>query len=157
MISKVAAQLYTLRDFMKTAKDFEETLKKVSDIGYRAVQLSAVGCMNGENPEVDAKTAAQMLADNGLKCIATHRGTPQIIENTDEEIEFHQTLGCTYSAVGSLGPYRKDGLAGYRQFMKDIEPAVEKMNAAGITFGYHNHDFEFQASTKFVSKTRSTH
>ena len=122
MISKVAAQLFTLRDHTKTAKDFSETLKKVSDIGYRAVQLSAVGCMNGDTPEVDAATAAKMLADNGLKCIATHRGTPQVITDTEKEIDFHQTLGCTYAAVGSLGGYRKDGLAGYRQFMTDIEP-----------------------------------
>ena len=47
MTSKLAAQLFTLRDFTKTAADFENALEKIARIGYSALQLSAVECMNG--------------------------------------------------------------------------------------------------------------
>ncbi len=146
MKNHVAAQMFTLREFTKTEADFADALRKVSDIGYTAVQLSAVGCMGGDSPEVDAKRAAQLLADHGLKCIATHRGVDGIINDTEAEIEFHKTLGCDYAAVGSLGGYRKDGSKGYRQFIDDTRVAIDVMKAAGITFGYHNHSFEFEKS-----------
>ena len=48
MPSQLAVQLYTVRDFTKTASDFADSLKKIADIGYKAVQLSAVGAMNGD-------------------------------------------------------------------------------------------------------------
>ena len=35
----VGAQLYTLRDSCKTLEDLSETLKRVADMGYTAVQL----------------------------------------------------------------------------------------------------------------------
>src|SRR5438874_1851288 len=99
MASKLAVQTYTVRDFAKTAADFAESLRKIAKLGYPAVQLSAVGAMNvsaGAEPEVDAATARKMLDDNGLKCIATHRSWDRLIHHTEEEIEFHRTLGCDY-------------------------------------------------------------
>ena len=41
--SQIAAQLYTLRDFTKTPADIASTMKKVKEIGYDAVQCSALG------------------------------------------------------------------------------------------------------------------
>lgn len=145
MVSKLAVQMFTLREFTKTAKDFAQTLKKVKDIGYPAVQLSAVGCMSGDAPEVDAKTARQMLDDNGLKCIATHRGFDDLRTHSQKEIDFHQTLGCTYCAIGGLPKekYHNRGAEGYRNFLKDAQPLADELKAAGITFGYHNHAHEF--------------
>ena len=39
----LAAQLYTVRDFTRTVDDFTQTMRKVRQIGYSAVQLSAIG------------------------------------------------------------------------------------------------------------------
>ena len=39
----IAAQLYTLRDFLKTPEEIAQTFKKVAGLGYRAVQLSSIG------------------------------------------------------------------------------------------------------------------
>lgn len=38
----VAAQLFTVRDYCKNDADIAVTLKKISDIGYREVQVSGV-------------------------------------------------------------------------------------------------------------------
>jgi sugar phosphate isomerase/epimerase len=148
MDSKIAVQLYTVRDFTKTAAEFAATLKQIRDIGYTAVQLSAVGAMSGETPEVDAKTARQMLDDNGLLCIATHRSWDQLAKTTEAEIEFHQTLGCDYVAIGGIPKDYGDRYAdGYRDFVKDAAPTIAKLKAAGIRFGHHNHAHEFQRVT----------
>jgi sugar phosphate isomerase/epimerase len=143
MASKIAAQMFTLREHTKTASDLSSTLKRITDIGYTAVQLSAVGCMNGENPEVDAITARKMLDDNGLKCIATHRGWGNFTENLDSEIEFHKTLGCDFTAIGGIPRDFEDTIAGYRRFLTDAKPVISALKAEGITFAHHNHAKEF--------------
>ena len=55
----LAAQLYTLREFTKTPKDIAETMKKVKQIGYDAVQISALG-------PIDPKELAAILDGEGL-------------------------------------------------------------------------------------------
>jgi sugar phosphate isomerase/epimerase len=140
---KLAVQLYTLRDFLKTRDDFAESLRKIADIGYRAVQLSAVGCM--DDGTVDANEARMLLDGNGLKCVATHRTWTNLAEKTDDEIAFHKTLNCDYVAIGGLPKeYESAGLEGYRKFLDDSAPVIARLKAAGITFGYHNHSHEFR-------------
>ncbi len=147
MASKLAVQLYTVREFTKTAAGFADTLARIQKIGYPAVQLSAVGCMNGETPEVSAVQARKMLDDHGLKCVATHRGWEQLAGQTEQEIEFHNTLGCNYTAIGGMAAeYRKDKADGFRRFLADAPPVLQKLKAAGIDFGYHNHAHEFERS-----------
>ena len=144
METQIAVQMFTLREHTQTAADFADSLKKVADMGYTAVQLSAVGAMNGDSPEVDAALAARMLADHGLNCIATHRSWDQLYDATDQEIAFHKTLGCDFTAIGGVpGGKYPNTLDGYRAFVSDAIPLIEKLKAAGIRFGHHNHSHEF--------------
>lgn len=158
MSSKLAVQMYTVRDFTKTSKDLAESLEKIAKIGYSAVQLSAVGAMNtpegADGPEVDAKTARKMLDDNGLKCIATHRSWDSLAGQTDAEIAFHQELGCDYTAIGGIpNNYGAEGAAGYHRFVQDSAPVIAKLKAAGIRFGHHNHSHEFERVTPSSPET----
>ncbi len=156
-ITQLAAQLYTVRDFTKTAAGFAETLQKISAIGYRAVQVSGVSAMAGELPEVSAADARRMLDDTGLVCIATHRSWNDLRDRTVQEIEFHQTLGCDFTAIGSLpGEYQALGADGYAAFVRDALPVIARLKDAGIRFGYHNHAFEFaraEGSAKTLYET----
>jgi sugar phosphate isomerase/epimerase len=148
MRSPIAVQMYTIRDFTQTASDLAESLKKIQEIGYPAVQLSAVGAMSGDSPEVSAELARKMLDDHGLKCVATHRDWGALANETQKEIDFHGTLGCDFAAIGGLpGSYREKGEAGYRAFVQESAPAIAKMKAAGIGFGYHNHAHEFERAS----------
>jgi sugar phosphate isomerase/epimerase len=145
----LAVQLYTIRDFLKTETDLAQSLEKVRAMGYPAVQLSAVGAMNGDSPAVSAARAKQLLDDNGLKCIATHRSWDDLVNKTEQEIEFHQTLGCDYAAIGSIpGAFNKDsgysGSEGYARWAREAQPLIARLKEAGIGFGYHNHAFEFE-------------
>jgi sugar phosphate isomerase/epimerase len=141
--AKLAVQLYTVREFTKTGKDLAETLAKVSRMGYPAVQFSAVGCMNGEQPEVSARQARKWMEDNGLVCIATHRGWNELMTQTDREIEFHRELGCDYAAIGGVPQNYGHTPDGYRRWLADAAPVMARLKAAGIRFGHHNHSHEF--------------
>ena len=43
MDNRIGAQFYTLRKCCKTLEDFDESCRKVSEIGYKVVQLSGIG------------------------------------------------------------------------------------------------------------------
>ena len=145
MSSKLAVQMYTVRDYTKTTRELEESLRKIQQIGYPAVQLSAVGAMSGERPEISAQDARLMLDDLGLRCIATHRSWDALAGETGREIEFHRALGCDYTAIGGMpAPYGERGADGYLAFTVDAAPVIQKLKEAGIRFGYHNHAHEFQ-------------
>ncbi|MDA3962092.1 MAG: sugar phosphate isomerase/epimerase [Planctomycetota bacterium] len=148
-MTKLAVQMFTVRDLVKDADGFARTLEAISKIGYTAVQLSAVGAMNGDEPEVDAATAKRWLDDNGLEVIATHRPWPRLVENADEEIAFHKSIGCDYVAIGGIPRDLHDkGADGYREFIAQGTPALARLKEAGLRFGYHNHAHEFKASDK---------
>jgi len=140
---RLAVQMFTVREFTKTTTELVKTLKRISDIGYPAVQVSAVGAMNGDSPQVDAREARQMLDDHGLKCIATHRSLAALLNNVNAEIEFHQVLGCDYAAFGGIPGEDSTNPAAYRNFVADAAAVIPKYKAVGIRFGHHNHSHEF--------------
>jgi sugar phosphate isomerase/epimerase len=139
----LAVQFYTLRDFTKTGDEFRRALDRVREIGYRHVQLSAVGCMSGDSPEVDAHVARRWLDERDLVCCATHRSWKSLEQDTFFEIEFHQALGCTYTAVGSISGDFGVQPESYARFVVASAPVIDRLAHAGIQFGFHNHAVEF--------------
>src|SRR5512136_1468926 len=132
----LAAQLYTVRDYMKTASDFAATLKKVSAIGYKVVQVSGIG------PIADADVKAA-LDDAGLACCITHVRLPWPWKDVDAVIAQHKLWNCKNVAVGAMPPeYRVDEV-GFRRFCAEANAIGRKIYEAGLTFSYHNHSFEF--------------
>ncbi|MCE0498535.1 MAG: sugar phosphate isomerase/epimerase [Methylacidiphilales bacterium] len=135
-ISQVAAQLYTLRDHLKTPAEVAETLKKVRAIGYQAVQVSGMG-------PIDETELVRILDNEGLTCCATHEPGNLILDDTAKVIERLHKLGCRYTAY----PYP----AGI-DFQKPdhIETLANKLDVAGAAMAkagqvltYHNHAHEF--------------
>jgi len=134
--SQIAAQLYTVRDFTKTPEDIKKTLKKVREIGYEAVQLSALGPM-------DTQELASACKDLGLAVAATHTGFDQIRDNMDEVVKEHETLGCSYVAIGGL-PQEYRHADGWMAFAKEATGVAQRLQERGLTFAYHNHSFELE-------------
>ncbi len=130
----LGAQLYTLRDYIKTAEDFRETMRKVGKIGYKYVQVSGAG------PTVTPDVIKAAVDETGVRVILTHTSLERIIKETEKVIEEHELFGCNYIGVGGMGDHTETG---YKKFCEDIAPAVEKIKAAGKTFLYHNHYKEF--------------
>ena len=134
---KLAAQLYTVRDYTKTAEDFRASIKKVAEIGYTAVQVSGIGPIPHE--EIKAITD-----EFGLTICITHVGFDYLQNDTEAAIAQHKLWNCPNVAVGSMpAPYREGGLESFKRFAKDATEVGKKLADAGLTFSYHNHSFEF--------------
>ncbi|WP_028608835.1 sugar phosphate isomerase/epimerase family protein [Paenibacillus harenae] len=142
-ISNIAAQLYTLRDFCRNEADLRQSLGKVKNIGYQAVQVSGVGPIA---PEI-IKSAAD---EAGLRICATHVGFESLENNFEAEVQKHKLWDCKYVGVGSLpGEYRTSA-EGYASFAKKASEIGRRLKEHGLQFIYHNHQFEFE---KFDGRT----
>jgi sugar phosphate isomerase/epimerase len=136
--SVLAAQLYTVREFTQTVADFAATLKKIRDIGYTAVQVSAIGPI----PHGEVKA---IVDEAGLIICNTHIDYERLWKDPDSVIEQHHLWNCKHVALGSMPKaYREEGEGGYRRFAVEANQVGEKLHEAGLTFSYHNHSFELQ-------------
>ena len=93
---KTGAQLYTVRLFTQTVPDFQETMRRVAEIGYRTVQLSAIG--GAVTPQIARETADE----TGLEIVLTHSDLNRILTDTEQLIRDHETMGCKYIGIGSM-------------------------------------------------------
>ncbi len=134
MSAPVAVQLYTVRDAL--AEDFAGVVRKIADIGYVGVE-PAVDHL-GATPE----EAGQLFKDLGLAVPSAHAPLP-LAERRSEVLDTMAALGCK-CIVSGKGP---DDFA----TMDSIKRTCDRFNEAngvaaeaGLTFGIHNHWWEFQ-------------
>lgn len=136
----LGAQLYSLRDFIKTPDDTAETLRKVKAMGYENVQWSHGG-------DVSAEYLRDLTQDLGLPIACTHDDKVRLVEDTEGLIREHEILDCPVLGLGMMPKEYRRTLEGLRAFCKLMEEPVQKIKAAGMRFAYHNHNFEFLKPT----------
>jgi sugar phosphate isomerase/epimerase len=139
-MTKIGAQMFTLRDSCGTPDDIARTLEKVKAMGFDGVQASAAGFNTLD--EGDLKKIKQAMDDNGLVCAATHEALENMRDHTEAVITKHQILDCKYTALGGTlwgGGTPEEWTA----FASEFNEITAKLNAAGIRAGYHNHSHEF--------------
>ena len=134
--SRIAAQLYTLRDFTKTPADIAQTMKKVKQIGYDAVQCSALG-------PIEPKELKRIVDGEGITICATHTGYERMRDEPQPVIDEHQLWGCKHAAIGGL-PQVYRSAEGYSRFAKEASEVAKKLAEGGLVFSYHNHSFELE-------------
>ncbi len=133
--SRIAAQMYTLREFTKTPTDIAKTLAKVKAIGYEAIQISGFGpCEPAE--------IAKMLKGEGLACVSTHTSLQRLEDDMDGFIEEHRLWGCKHTAIASM-PSEFHNPDGILAFAAKVNKIGKTLAEAGIVLAYHNHNFEF--------------
>ncbi len=133
---EIGAQLYTVRAFTQTLDGFALTLRKVADMGYRTVQVSAT-C------PFQAEWLREELGKNGLRCVLTHTPADRLTGETEQVIAEHAVFGCDHIGLGYWSFRPEEGM-GYDDFLRRFSPAAEKIAGAGKLLMYHNHDQEFR-------------
>jgi sugar phosphate isomerase/epimerase len=141
--SVLAAQLYTVRRSIQTEDGLAESLSKIRQIGYKAIQVSGIGPISNE-------VVKQIADDNGLTICITHISYDQLWHHIEAVIEQHLLWQCKNVAIGSLPGEFRENEDGYRRFAAEASQVGEKLAKHGLTFSYHNHSFEF---VRFGSRT----
>ncbi len=132
---QIGAQYFTLRDYCKTIEEFDETCRKVSEMGYKIVQISGT--------PLPAAPMKEVLDKYGLKVVVTHKAFELFQDNLQEIIDYNKTLGCELCGVGSMPKWPKESEENMTRFISECNEIAGKLRAEGLYFGYHNHAFEF--------------
>lgn len=135
---KFGAQLYSLRNFIKTESDIDETFGKIKAMGYDNVQFSGA--------DFNAESLKKTIDKYDLPVNLTHIPAQRLLEDTDKVIEEHKIIGCDYIGLGAMPnafPFT-GGLKEVDEFIADFEKVAKKISDAGLRFSYHHHDFEFR-------------
>ncbi|WP_353068224.1 sugar phosphate isomerase/epimerase [Tunturibacter empetritectus] len=144
----IGLQLYSVREML--AKDYEGTLKQLAALGYQEVE--AAGYYDHSPQQVKSAMSAA-----GLTCVSAHYSYSNLSKDFDKIVAFNKELGVHYiicAFPGIKDPSRlKDTsypslihsftLEDYRWNADQFNKFGEKVKAAGMKFGYHNHTMEF--------------
>lgn len=129
-------QLYSSRNFPPLAK----TLAMLAQTGYRAVE--GFGGLYADPAGLTDLHAG--LQACGLKMPSGHFGLAQVEDTPDWAIKVAKTLGMEQVIVPWIHPDERPTTGkGWHDLGARLQKAGAPIRAAGLKFGWHNHDFEF--------------
>jgi sugar phosphate isomerase/epimerase len=148
---RVGVQLYSVRDAM--GKDPMGTLKKLSEGEIRHVEHA--NYINRKFYGYTAKEFKKILNDLNMQMPSGH--TVMTVQDWDNDkkgftdkwkytIDDAAEVGQRYVISPWLDESLRTDMDGLKRFMEQFNKCGELCKAQGMSFGYHNHDFEF--STK---------
>jgi sugar phosphate isomerase/epimerase len=132
-LSSVGLQLYTVRTLAD--KDLEGTMAAVAAAGYRLVETHT---LYGKSPS----ELRAILDKHGLRTASGHYGLAELEGDPAKVFATANTLGQEFVMLNWLDPAHRtaDFYKGFPAFLNKIGAQAK---AAGLRFGHHNHDFEF--------------
>ncbi len=133
-LDRIGVQLYSVRSLME--QDFAGTLKAVAEAGYDEVEFA--GYFEHSPEEV-----RMLLEAAGLDAPASHVSIDALRGDLAGTIETAGTVGHRYLVCPWIAEEERT-LGGYQQIAAFFNEVGGACQEAGLRFGYHNHDFEFE-------------
>lgn len=142
----IGFQTFPIRD--RLGKDFSGTLKTMRGFGYSLVEMcspagySAIGF--GFAKDMKGSEIKKTIEDAGLSCPSCHFGKAEFTpDKIDKTIEFAHDLGLSQMICSTFWLPKTATLKDYYDDCDKLNKAAEKIKAAGMETGFHNHDMEF--------------
>ncbi len=134
MLKPLAVQLYSLREYAE--KDFVQVLKKVADIGYKAVEPA--GFWNLSPAEFK-----KIIDDLGLKIYSSHSPWARSMDDVNPIVETMGILGLNNCVCG-YGPDDFKDMDAIKRTADHTNALQEAFAKQGLTLFQHNHYWEFE-------------
>ena len=128
-------QLYTMRRI--AIRDLDGALGEVAAAGYTEVEFA--GYYNNTPEEVRA-----LVRQHGLDPVSTHVNLEALRTDFGGLVDAAHTIGHRYVVLPYLAEEERATADDYRRRAEEFNQFGERFSAEGLTFGYHNHEFEFQ-------------
>src|SRR5579862_2656924 len=142
----VGIELWTVQDDM--AKDPRRTIEALGKIGFKEVEVVQPDSGIGNPPRIYGMTGkefARLLRDNGMRAPSGHYMLAATQNNWEASIEQAREMGLEYMTnAGLLAEDIRDGsLDAWKRLVHIFNKAAEPVRQAGMTYNYHNHNYEF--------------
>jgi sugar phosphate isomerase/epimerase len=138
-------QTFPIRD--RLGIDFPGTLKTMAGHGYKLTELcsptgyKAIGF--GFLSAMKTADIKSTITDAGLQCPSCHFTSGELVDHVDESIEFAHAMGLSQMICSTFWLPKTAALSDYQAAADKLNKAAEKIKAAGMQTGFHNHEFEF--------------
>lgn len=131
---QISLQLYTVRE--ETARDMPGTLRRISEIGYPAVEFAGFGALSAED-------LRNTLDDLGLRASGAHIPFDSWETDLGAVITDMHTLDCAHAILPMAPPEQRRDETAVARLAGSLNRWGELCRQEGVIFSYHNHDFEF--------------
>lgn len=142
----IGCQTWPVRETI--GKDLDGTLKELAGWGFERIELcSPAGYEKmGFGPLVQMKPAElrARIQAAGLGCESCHFGFGELKDHLDERVAFAQELGLKQMILATFWLPKEATMADWMRAVDQANKFGERTLKAGIQFGFHNHEFEFQ-------------
>ena len=142
----IGFQVYPLREAL--AKDFAGTLKQMSDLGYRTVEMCSppgyVSSGFGPLAKLSAPEMRRIIEDAGLLCESCHYSFQELKDHLEERIAFANQLGLKQMIASGFWLKHDATMADWMRAADELNRMGERTKQAGLQLGFHNHHFEFK-------------
>ncbi|MGW6130311.1 sugar phosphate isomerase/epimerase family protein [Cellulomonas sp. NPDC055163] len=122
-----------------------ETLRRVRDLGYRAVEISQVA-MTPENVAEMRRAQDELgvrIAALSASLTPQTPGAESLTTSFDKIVEDCRTLGTTMVRIGMLPLEAAGSLGQVTDFAGRADEVAAQLAAEGVDLYYHNHHIEF--------------
>ncbi|MBC1573952.1 sugar phosphate isomerase/epimerase [Listeria booriae] len=130
---KLAVQLYSVRHEM--AEDLEGTFQKLSDIGFRNVQLD--GMRGNDRAEV-----SRLLEKYRFNVIGMHIKHDRFLNDLDGIVDEAYFFGCK-TIFDKYIEEEDQNPDGYEKTKRALLDAVARLHGLGFRVGLHNPEYDF--------------
>jgi sugar phosphate isomerase/epimerase len=145
IVAKIGVQAMMLKDNFTEFGAFE-TLRKVSEIGYNAVEISQIP-MTPENVAELDRSRAELGMDIAALSVAmeTPKGRPgdSLAEHFDKIVDDAKRLDSKLLRIGMLPFTAMTSIGAVVDFAKQANDYAERLQEQGLSLYYHNHHIEF--------------
>ena len=134
---RIAAQMYTVRAFLKTPEDIAKSMKMVKDMGYDAIQYSGFGA-------IEPVRLKEIAEDLDLKICASHIEFDRIKNDMENVVKEHELWNCRYIGIAQMPVEYRSSKEGFLTFAKEFSVLGKMYEKRGFQLIYHNHKLEFE-------------
>lgn len=123
-------QLFSVWDTIHD--DFEGTLEKISEMGYKGVEFAGFG---GKS----AKEINEVLAKYNLELWSAHEIFENLVDDYEKTVAFHREVGNKSIVIGT----DLETQSQIDEFVELANPIIDRLEKDGMFLGFHNHAREF--------------
>jgi len=153
-------QLSTVTPLMQ--KDFEGTLARVAEIGYRQVEFSAMGFLGRPLPLIQSLLKKNDLSapvgritphlpddffelpmEQAMAVYRKQSALDYFLDNVRYSLEMALAMDQRFLNLPAFMPNHFATLTGVKRVVELLNQAGEICTREGVLFGYHNHNWEF--------------
>ena len=156
----IGLQLYSILFILQ--QDFEGTLKRIAEIGYKELEFAGPYIFSSEETITGWKSYAPqagftdsgyygntpkqmkaLLDKHGLTAPSAHVGLTDLRQVLPQAIEAANEIGHKYIICPFLEAKDRRSIDDYKKLADEFNRFGEACKKGGVQFGYHNHNFEF--------------